>query len=191
MFNKTEFLLEWMENYQAPTGYEHQIVIPLDSGDEVKLIARYFAYKKKEDFLFAVCNNEKQTTAQCAGIYDNLRLDERADNDLELVEISWRYESETLHQLQLSMKDRVYLMQRFMPFMKKFVNEGFGGPIPSENLMMTAMPQGYKYRNSGYVSGDRGQKQRAILAKRVGMGMMKDFGWSFAKYDSNLKLQPL
>ncbi len=190
MFNKNDFLVDWMDNFQHPTGYEHHILVPLDDGIEVNLIAKYLAYPKKEDFLFELCMRQKVTSEALAGVYDNLRLEERADGDVELVEISWRYESET-HQLQLNMKDRVYLMQRFMPFMKKFVSEGFGGPTPSENLMMTAMPKGFKYRNSGYVSGDLGQKQRAILAKRVGMGVMKDFGWSFAKYNSDLKLQPL
>lgn len=190
MFNKTEFLLEWMENYQVPTGYEHQIVIPLDDGVEVNLIARYFAYKKKEDFLFAVCHNEKQTDAQCAGIYDNLRLDERAEGDVELVEVSWRYESET-HQLQLSMQDRVYMMQRFIPFLKDFLANGYGGITLVNNIMAVALPQGFKYNNLGYVDGKVGQRQRAVLAKRVGIGAMKECGWSFAKYDSNLKLQPL
>ena len=191
MFNKTEFLLEWMEKYQAPTGYQHQIVIPLDSGDEVKLIARYLAYKKKEDFLFSLCHNEKQSYEQCSGVYENLRLDERANYDIELVEVSWRYESETLHQLQLNMKDRVYIIQKFMPFLKQFLNNGYGGPTPHENIMAVAMPQGFKYNDLGYVDGKAGQRQRALIAKRVGIGAMKECGWSFAKYDSNLKLQPL
>lgn len=192
MFNKVEFLMEWMEKYQPPTGYEHEIVVPLDSGDEVKLIARYLAYKKKEDFLFAICHNEKQTLEQCRGIYDNLRLNERANYDIELAEVSWRYESATLHQLQLDMKDRVYIMRKFMPFLREFLTNGYGGPTPHENIMAVAYPHGFKmYDNLGNVSAEDGQKQRAMLARRVGIGAMKDFGWSFAKYGSDGKLHPL
>lgn len=192
MFNKNKFLMEWTDNYQPSTGYEHEIIIPIDNNNQVKLIARYLAYKKKEDFLFAVCHNEKQTLEQCAGIYDNLRLDERADYDVELVEVSWRYESETLHQLQLAMQDRVYVIRKFLPFLRQFLSEGYGGPTPHENVMAVAYPHGFKILdNLGGVSAEQGQKQREMFARRVGIGAMKECGWCFAKYNAEGKLQPL
>lgn len=191
MFNRNQFMLEWMDRCDAPTGYEHEIVIPLNEQHTVKLIARYFAYKRKEDFMLACCLREKATTEQLDGIYKNLRLDERANYDIELVEVSWRYESETLHQLQLDMKDRVYIIQKFMPFLKEFLTNGYGGPTPHQDIMVVAMPQGFKYNNMGYVDGPEGQRQRALIAKRVGMGKMKECGWCFAKYGPDLKLQPL
>ena len=189
MFNKNQFILDWVDNFQQPTGYDHEIVIPIEPGD-VKLIARYMAYAKKEDFIFSLINDELTPIEEIEGLYEQLRWDERADSDIELVEVSWRYESE-VHQLQLSMKDRVYIMQKFIPFLKDFLNNGYGGPTPIENIMAIAKPQGFKYNNLGYTDGEAGQRQRAFLAKRCGIGQMKECGWSFAKYGSNLKLQPL
>jgi|TARA_B110000908_G_scaffold100026_1_gene118049 hypothetical protein len=191
MFTKSEFFMEWMDKYKAPTGYEHEIVMTLDSGDHVKLIAKFLAYEKKEDFLFALCHNSKQDD-NITGVYENLRLDERADYDIELVEVSWRYECETLHQLQLSMRDRVLILRRFMPFVKSFLADGYGGPTPHENIMVVALPRGFKVLdNLGGVSAEQGQRQRSLFAKRMGMGSMKDCDWSFAKYGADLKLHPL
>ena len=109
MFDRNKFIIDWYDHFQQPTGYEHEIVIPLEDGNEIKLIARYMAYVKKEDFIFSLLNNEKQTLEQVSGIYDNLRLDERSGTDIELVEVSWRYEG-TIHQLQLKMDQRVYIL---------------------------------------------------------------------------------
>ena len=189
MFNRNQFILDWVDHFQQPTGYDHEIVIPLDIGD-VKLIARYLAYKKKEDFIFSLINDEKTTKEELSAIYDEMRLDERADGDIELVEVSWRYESE-VHQLQLTMKQRVFMVQKFMPFLKQFLNFGYGGPTPVENIMAVAKPEGYKYNELGYIDGEAGQRQRAMIAKRCGIGLMKDCGWSFAKYGSDKKLHPL
>ena len=189
MFNKNQFILDWVDHFQQPTGYDHEIVIPLEIGD-IKLIARYLAYKKKEDFIFSLINDEKTATEEIDAIFNNMRWAERAEGDIELVEVSWRYESE-VHQLQLSMKDRVYIMQKFIPFLKDFLNNGYGGPTPVENIMAVAKPQGFKYNNLGYTDGDAGQRQRAFLAKRCGIGMMKEHGWSYSKYGPDLKLQPL
>ena len=97
------------------------------------------AYVKKEDFIFSLLNNEKQTLEQVSGIYDNLRLDERSGTDIELVEVSWRYEG-TIHQLQLKMDQRVYILKRFLPFLKIFLKEGYGGPTPQKDIMVVAYP---------------------------------------------------
>jgi len=189
MFNKNQFILDWVDHFQQPTGYDHEIVIPLEIGD-VKLIARYLAYKKKEDFIFSLINDENTSVENLSLINEEMRWEERAEGNIELVEVSWRYESE-IHQLQLSMKDRVYIMQKFVPFLKQFLAFGYGGPTPKENIMAVAKPQGFKYNNLGYVDGEAGQRQRAMIAKRCGIGAMKDCGWSFAKYGSDKKLHPL
>jgi hypothetical protein len=189
MFNKNQFILDWVDHFQQPTGYDHEIVIPLEIG-EINLIARYFAYKKKEDFIFSLINDDKTTAEELSSVYEEMRWEERAEGDIELVEVSWRYESE-VHQLQLSMKDRVYIIQKFMPFLKEFLTSGYGGPTPKENIMAVAKPQGFKYNNLGYVDGEAGQRQRAMIAKRCGIGLMKDCGWSFAKYGADRKLHPL
>ena len=189
MFNKNQFILDWVDSFQQPVGYDHEIVIPLEIG-EIKLVARYLAYKKKEDFIFSLINSDNTSLEQLTSIHEELRWEERAEGDIELVEVSWRYESE-IHQLQLSMKDRVYMIQKFMPFLKEFLNSGYGGPTPVENIMAVAKPEGYKYNELGYVDGEAGQRQRAMIAKRCGIGLMKDCGWSFAKYGSDKKLHPL
>ena len=189
MFNRNKFILDWVDHFQQPTGYDHEIVIPLEIG-EVKLIARYLAYKKKEDFIFSLISDEKTSTENISQIYDQMRWDERAQGDIELVEVSWRYES-VVHQLQLSMKDRVYIIQKFVPFLKQFLNFGYGGPTPKENIMAVAKPEGFKYDSLGYTDGKAGQKQRAMIAKRCGIGMMKKCGWSYAKYGADRKLHPL
>ena len=189
MFDRNKFIIDWVDNFQQPTGYDHEIVIPLKIG-EVKLIARYYAYKKKEDFIFTQINDEKVSKEELSGLWEEMRFDERSGTDIELVEVSWRYES-SVHQLQLSMKDRVYIIQKFIPFLKQFLNFGYGGPTPKENIMAVAKPQGFKYNNLGYADGKAGQKQRAFIAKRCGIGMMKECGWSFAKYGSDKKLHPL
>ena len=190
MFNRNEFLLAWSDHYRAAVKYENEILMLLEDDKEASIVCRYAAYKKKEDFIFSLINDEKTTSKELSAVYGNMRLDERAEGDVELVEVSWRYESE-IHQLQLCMQDRVYMMQRFIPFLKDFLANGYGGITLVNNIMAVAKPQGFKYNNLGYTDGAAGQRQRAILAKRVGMGVMKDFGWSFAKYSSDLKLQPL
>ena len=189
MFDRNKFIIDWVDHFQQPTGYDHEIVIPLDIG-EVKLIARYLAYKKKEDFIFSLINDEKTTSKELSAVYGNMRLDERAEGDVELVEVSWRYESE-IHQLQLCMQDRVYMMQRFIPFLKDFLAYGYGGITLVNNIMAVAKPQGFKYNNLGYTDGAAGQRQRAFLAKRCGIGLMKECGWSYAKYGADKKLYPL
>jgi len=189
MFDRNKFIIDWVDHFQQPTGYDHEIVIPLDIG-EVKLIARYLAYKKKEDFIFSLINDEKTTSKELSAVYGNMRLDERAEGDVELVEVSWRYESE-IHQLQLCMQDRVYMMQRFIPFLKDFLANGYGGITLVNNIMAVAKPQGFKYNNLGYTDGAAGQRQRAFLAKRCGIGLMKECGWSYAKYGADKKLYPL
>ena len=82
-------------------------------------------------------------------------------------------------------------MLKFLPFLKKFLSEGYGGPTPKENILVMAMPKGFKFNNMGYTDGALGQKQRAILAKRCGIGDMQPHGWSYGKYGSDLKLHPL
>lgn len=191
MFDRNKFIIDWYDHFQQPTGYEHEIVIPLEDGNEIKLIARYMAYVKKEDFIFSLLNNEKQTLEQVSGIYDNLRLDERSGTDIELVEVSWRYEG-TIHQLQLKMDQRVYILKRFLPFLKIFLKEGYGGPTPQKDIIVLAYPHGFKIMTDwGDGSAAQGQHQRAKLSQRVGIGALKECGWCFGKYDQDGKLQPL
>ena len=76
MFKRSEFLLTWSDHYSAPVLYENEILMLLEDDKEASIVCRYLAYKKKEDFMFSVCMNEKQTKEQQEGVWDNLRLDE-------------------------------------------------------------------------------------------------------------------
>lgn len=191
MFSKKDFILEWMDKFQHPTGYDYEVVVPVNDNTTVTMIARYLAYKTKEDFLFDCCMQNNDTLEQLSDIHDNLNLEERAEGDVQLVSASWRYESET-HHLQLDMKDRVFLILAFMPFLRLFLKEGFGDYSPTNNLMVVGCPKGRKWWDQlTEQSNSEGQRQRDLMTQRIGLGPMKDCGWSFAKYGPELNLQPL
>ena len=119
----------YFAHYCAPVLYENEILMLLEDDKEASLVCRYLAYKKKEDFMFNVCMNEKQTKEQQAGVWDNLRLDERSGKEFELVEISFLYEGE-LHQMQLSKQERLLMLRKFIPLAKQFVTTGYGAIAP-------------------------------------------------------------
>ena len=43
MFDKSQFVLDYVDSFQQPTGYQHEIIIPLDDFD-VMLVAEAYAY---------------------------------------------------------------------------------------------------------------------------------------------------
>ena len=193
MFDRNEFLLAWGDHYSAPVQYENEILMLLEDDKEASIVCRYLAYKKKEDFMFNVCMNEKQTKEQQAGVWDNLRLDERSGREFELVELSWSYEG-SLHQMQLSKRERLIMLRAFIPLCKQYLETGYGAIAPPyKDLMAVSYPYGLKVKDdlTSY-SVDAGQRQRDMLAQRMfNWGAMKDFGWAFAKYTSEGKIQPL
>ena len=192
MFNRNEFLLTWSDHYSAPVMYENEILMLLEDDKEASIVCRYLAYKKKEDFMFSVCMNEKQTKEQEAGVWDNLRLDERSGKEFELVEISFTYEGE-LHQMQLSKQERLLMLRKFIPLAKEFITTGYGAITPPyKDLLAVAYPYGLKVKDDlTEYSFQRGQEQRAMFARKFNFGDVKEFGWMFAKYNSEGKIQPL
>ena len=195
MFNRSEFLLTWSDHYSAPVQYDNEILMLLENDREASIVCSFLAYKKKEDFMFNVCMNEKQTKEQQAEVWDNLRLDERSGKEFELLETSWAYEG-TLHQMQLSARERLTMLRAFIPYCKEFLKSGFPGtPIdpPYKDLMAVAYPHGLKVKTDMTTySADKGKEQRNILSVgRLGLSPSKECGWSFNKWDAEGKLQPL
>ena len=192
MFDRNEFLQSWSDNYSAPISYENSVLMQIENSKSVSIVAQYFAYKKKEDFLFDICMQEKQTPQQEAGIYSKLKLKQRSGKEFEIAEVAWKYESD-LHQMQINRRLRTIILLRFMPLAKLFLNEGYGGIIsPYKDLMLVTQPIGTKIQDNFIMNNpEEGKRQRSLMARRLGFGAMKDFGWSFAKYNSKGKLQPL
>ena len=193
MFDRNEFLLTWNDHYSAPVQYENEILMLLEDDKEASIVCKYQAFKKKEDFMFNVCMNEKQTKEQQAGVWDNLRLDERSGKEFELIDVSWTYEG-SLHQMQLSRRERLTILRAFIPLGKQYLETGYGAIAPPyKDLMAVSYPHGLKVKD-GFISfsAEAGQQQRDLLAQRMfNWGAMKDFGWAFAKYSSEGKIQPL
>ena len=190
MFNRNQFILDWVDHFQQPTGYENQVVFNVE-GKEIKLIGMYYAYKKKEDFIFSLINDKKVTPEQLAEIYDNMRWDERPDYEIEMVEVSWRFEA-MVHQEEIPMKKRFMMLRKFIPFLREFLKEGYGGPSPKADILLTAYPFGLKnYNDWSEDSQKKGATQRSYIAKMMGFGPVKDCGWMFGKYDADGKIHPL
>jgi hypothetical protein len=192
MFDKAQFLEDWADNYTPPIGYENSVVMQLVNSNSVSIVAQYFAYKKKEDFLFDICMRDNQTSQQEAGVYNKLKLKQRTGKEFEIAEVAWKYESD-LHQMQINRRLRTIILLRFMPLAKLFLTEGYGGIIsPYKDLMLVTQPIGTKIQDNFIMNNpEEGKRQRSLMARRLGFGAMKDFGWAFAKYTSEGKLQPL
>ena len=195
MFNRSEFLLNWSDHYSAPVQYDNEILMLLEGDREASIVCSFLAYKKKEDFMFSICMKDDQTKEQEIGIWDNLRLEERSGREFELLETFWAYEG-TLHQMQLSPRERLTMLRAFIPFCKEFLKSGFKDtPIdpPYKDLMAVAYPHGLKVKTDLTVySADKGKEQRNMLSVgRLGLSPSKDCGWSFNKWDAEGKLQPL
>jgi hypothetical protein len=190
MFNRDQFILEWLEHFEQPTGYEHQVVFDIE-GEEVKLVGMYYAYKKKEDFIFSLINDKKVDAVQLEQLYNEMRWDERSDYDIEMVEVAWRFEA-MVHQNELPMKYRFKILRKFIPFLRDFLKNGYGGPSPSKDVLLTAFPHGLKdYNDWSEDSKQTGARQRSNIAKMMGFGPVKECGWMFGLYDDEGKIHPL
>ncbi len=188
-FNRNEFIMEWVNEFQQPEGFEHQLVMDVD-GKEITLTCLYYAYRKKEDFIFSLINDQKVSDDVLSDIYDNMDWDTRADYDYEMVEVSWSFNAYVLA-TDLPMKHRVFILRTLIPYLRKFLKEGYGGVTPQNDILAVAKPQGLKDPNNWTgESSSVGQRQRAALARLVGFGDLKDCGWMFAKYDGEGKLHP-
>ena len=191
MFNRDQFILEWVDHFEQPTGYEHSVLFNAD-GHEVKLVGMYYAYKKKEDFIFSLINDTKVDAVQLEQIYNEMRWDERADYDvMEMVEVSWRFEA-MVHQNELPMKQRVMMLRKFLPFLREFLKDGYGGPSPKADVLLAAYPRGLKDMNDWTEESQKiGARQRSNITKMMGFGPVKDSGWVFGLYDEERKIHPL
>lgn len=189
-FNRNEFILNWVSKFQQPEGFQNELLMNVD-GHDVALTCLFYAYRKKEDFIFSLINDPKVDSEVLANVYDNMDWDSRADYDYEMVEVSWSYNANVL-QTDLPMKDRVKMMRTLIPYFRMFLKEGYGGVAPQKDLLAIAKPQGLKVPTDwSDESSNVGKRQRAALAKLVGLGELKDCGWMFAKYDEESNLHPL
>ena len=171
MFDRGQFTLDHVDNFQRPVGYEHDIIIPLDDFD-VTLTACALEYQSKADFLFHM-------------IGDNLSTNEinHLNNvlpDNKIVVVSFRNES-NVHQMQMHPQQRAYVLNRFIPCLRVFLKDGMAG-LTLTNQTIIAKNEGRKvYDHLTDESNDQGARQRGLLSKRLGLGEMDDYGWSMSQ----------
>lgn len=168
MFDRAQFTLDNVDTFSRPTGYEHDITIPLDDFD-FTLTASAYEYDNKEDFLFHMISNGVEDE-ELSHLYNSIP-------DSKVVNASFRNDS-NIHQLQLHPQQRSYVLQRFIPCLRIFLKEGIAG-LQLTNQTVVVKNVGRKvYDHLTDESNDEGARQRGLLSKRLGLGDMDEYGYT-------------
>ena len=168
MFDRSQFTLDNIDSFSRPTGYEHDIIIPLDDFD-VTLTACAYEYSSKEDFLFHMVGDGVLTEE-----LDHLN---NTIPDGKVVSVSFRNQS-GVHQMQMHSQQRTYALQRFIPCLRTFLKQGIAG-LQLTNQTLVAKNIGRKvYDHLTEESNNEGARQRGLLSKRLGLGDMDEYGYT-------------
>tara|TARA_B100001996_G_C18641411_1_gene585756 strand:- start:194 stop:799 length:606 start_codon:yes stop_codon:yes gene_type:complete len=93
---------------------------------------------------------------------------------------------------QFTLKERKKILLDFMKMTYTHLAEGMVKLSPKPGDVLVAKPHGPKI-NEGFTESSLviGQRQRAMVAKRLGFGNIQDDDFQYARYDDNCILRPI
>jgi hypothetical protein len=134
---------------------------------------------------------------------DNYEEDDLEDTISELAErINYKektrlaevgYEAKYTQQPnQFTLKERKKVLLDFMKMTYTHLADGMIKTSPRPGDILVAKPHGPKI-DEGFTESSLviGQRQRAMVAKRLGFGNLQDDGFQYARYDENCILRPI
>ena len=174
---------------QPSTMNEARIQYNID-GIEIFIITFFVLFKTKEDFLHNLIRDGY--TLDILEVSRKAMLwDERPEVHHQVVEVGWRYESNT-HSTQLTPAQRKQLITEFIIDVRDILRQGYNGWEPEEGIVLVAWPHGMKhYFDWSENSAAEGARQRALFAKRVGFGDVKEDDLVWGIYDAKGRVHPL
>ena len=147
-------------------------------------------YKTKKSYLwleFLDNYNEDDLEDIISKLAERIRYKEKT----RLAEVG--YEAKYTQQPnQFTLKERKKILLDFMKMTYTHLAEGMAELSPQPGDVLVAKPHGPKI-DEGFTESSLviGQKQRALVAKRLGFGNLQDDDFQYARYDENCILRPI
>lgn len=190
-FGYEEFYQDNLGTFTAPQDiYEHELVFEVDEG-QFTIVVWMVPYIDKQHFLFhQMIDMEERGEGWNYELLDCTKANLGEQNNRV---IQCGFESTGMHQMQLSNRSRVQVIQMLTRFLRHLLATGYKNLIaPDENLVLQTHALGQK--NPFHLteqSNERGGQQRALFAQRLGFGPVQKDEYQYAMYDANKKLQAL
>ena len=157
-------------------------------GIEIVLVTFFITYDSKAEVAETLSDG---TPEQLEVSKQVMLFDQSSDVNPVAVEVGWRYLSDT-HSTELTPVQRKQLMMEFIPDLREILRLGYNDYKPQEGMFLFAYPHGMKnYFDMSDESAKEGSRQRALFARRVGFGKLKEDDLVWGIYDANGRVLPL